>query len=134
MVHSETAPAVRSRSAGLLRGLQVLAVLTVLNLLCQFVTAGQLFPRGGPEDLHAGGAIVLHVLSGLTALAALALWRQQEAPAWLGVLAAVVFVLTFVQAWFGERSTLYVHVPLAMVLVVGSVWVAAASLASLRAR
>ncbi|HEY2220680.1 hypothetical protein [Actinomycetospora sp.] len=119
-----TTPATRT-SDSLLTAVRVLAVLTVVNLLWQYVTAGQLFPRGGPEDLHSAGAIVLHVLSGFTALAALAYWRLRGAPLWPGVLAAVVFVLSFVQAWFGDRSTLYIHVPGAMILTIGAVWVAA---------
>jgi hypothetical protein len=65
------------------------------------------------------------VLSGLTAIAALAYWRLRGAPLWPGILAAVVFVLSFVQAYFGERSTLYIHVPGAMILTIGAVWVAA---------
>jgi hypothetical protein len=136
MAHStETAPATRTTDP-LLTAVRVLAVLTVVNLFWQFVTAGQLFPRGGPEELHSTGAIVLHVLSGLTAIAALANWRLRGAPLWPGVLAAVVFVLSFVQAWYGGRSTLYVHVPGAMILTVGAVWVAAWSFSrgALRAR
>ena len=125
MAHSTGAmPAVRT-SDPLLTTVRVLAVLTVVNLLWQFVTAGELFPRGGPEELHSAGAILLHVLSGLTAIAALAYWRLRGAPLWPGVLAAVVFVLTFVQAYFGDRSTLYIHVPGAMILTLGAVWVAA---------
>lgn len=107
-----------------LRALQVTAVLTVVSLAFQFITAGQLFPEDGPVELHAGGAIVLHVLSGLTALAAVLLWRRHGAPAWSAALAVVVFVLTFVQASTGGRSTLWIHVPGAMVLTVGASWLA----------
>jgi hypothetical protein len=128
MAHSTGAvPAVRT-SDPLLTTVRVLAVLTVVNLLWQFVTAGQLFPRGGPAELHSAGALVLHVLSGLAAIAALAYWRLRGAPLWPGVLAAVVFVLSFVQAYYGDRSTLYIHVPGAMILTIGAVWVAAWSL------
>jgi hypothetical protein len=112
-------------TTGLLRGLQLSAVLTVLGLAFQFVTAGELFPEGGPEELHAGGAIVLHVLSGLTAVAAVLLWRRVGTPTWVPVLAGVVFVLTFVQAATGGRSTLWVHVPGALVLTVGAAWLTA---------
>jgi hypothetical protein len=113
-----------SRDRTLHRALQVTAVLTVLSVAFQYVTAGQLFPRGGPEELHAGGAIVLHVLSGLTAIAAVLLWRRGAASVRLAVLAGVVFVLTFVQAATGGRDTLWIHVPGAMVVTVGAVWVA----------
>jgi hypothetical protein len=131
MAHSTGAmPAVRT-SDSVLTTLRVLAVLTVVNLLVQFLTAGQLVSRGGSEGaegIHSTGAIVLHVLSGLTAIAALAYWRLRGAPLWPGVLAAVVFVLSFVQAYYGSRSTLYIHVPGAMILTIGAVWVAAWSL------
>jgi hypothetical protein len=108
----------------LLRTLQAGAVLTVLSVAFQYVTAGQLFPRGGPEELHAGGAIVLHLLSGLTAVAAVLLWRRGNVPVAMPVLAAVVCVLTFVQAATGGRDTLWIHVPGAMIVTVGAVWLA----------
>jgi hypothetical protein len=127
MAHSTGAmPAVRT-SDPVLTTLRVLAVLTVVNLLAQFLTAGQLVSRGGSEgaeSIHSTGAIVLHVLSGLTAIAALAYWRLRGAPLWPGILAAVVFVLSFVQAYYGDRSTLYIHVPGAMILTIGAVVVA----------
>lgn len=108
----------------MLRALQVSALLAVANLAWQFVTAGQLFPEQGSDDLHAGGAIVLHVLTGVVAIAAGLHWRHARGPVWPTVLAAVVFVLTFVQAYTGGYDTLWIHVPGAMVLTVGSVWVA----------
>jgi hypothetical protein len=103
-------------------------VLTVLELLWQFATAGQmvgpLHPRGAHE-LHSAGAIVLHVLTGLLTIAAVAYWRGRGAPLWPAVLAAVVFVLTFVQAYLGDDDTLYLHVPGALILTLGSVWLLA---------
>ena len=112
-------------TATTLRVLQVLSALSVANLAFQFVTAGELFPDGGPEELHATGAIVLHVLTGLTAVAAGLHWRVSRGPVWPTLLAAVVFVLSFVQAYFGGRETLYIHVPGALVLTIGAVWVLA---------
>ncbi|HEV7727364.1 MAG TPA: hypothetical protein VGO74_10595 [Modestobacter sp.] len=109
-------------STTVVRALQVSAVLTVVSLAFQFVTAGQLFPQGGPEQLHAGGAVVLHVLSGLTAIAAVQLRRRHGAPDGLAVLVVVVFVATFVQAATGGRPTLWLHVPGAMVLTAGAAW------------
>ena len=108
----------------LVQGLRVGAVLTLISLAFQYVTAGQLFPQGGPEELHAGGAIVLHLLSGLTAVAAVLLWRRGNAPVAMPVLAAVVCVLTFVQAATGGRDTLWIHVPGAMIVTAGAVWLA----------
>ena len=109
-----------------LRLVQVFAVLSVLDLVLQFVTAGELFGREeGPEGLHGAGAIALHVLTGLLTIAA-GLHRQRtRGPLWPTILSGVVFVLSFVQAYVGGRSTLYLHVPGALVLTVGTVWVAA---------
>lgn len=107
------------------RAVQALAALTLLNLLYQFVTAGQLFPHGGPERAHALGAVGLHVLSGLTALAVYLRYRVLKGQVWPVVLAAVVFVATFVQAATGGRDSLAVHVPGALVLTVGAVWLTA---------
>ncbi len=44
--------------------------------------------------------------------------------------AAGVFALTFLQAWLGSHGGIAVHIPLAMVLTVGSVWLAAWSFRS----
>ncbi len=106
----------------LLRAFQVGAALVVLNVFFQFVTAGQLFPSGGPDEAHAAGAIVLHVLSGLTAIAAVLLWRQGVVTLGAAVLAVVVFAYSFVQAAIGGYRSLYVHVPGAMLLTAGAVW------------
>ena len=122
------APRATTASTGLLRALQVLAGLAVLNVLFQFITAGQLFPSGGPGELHAGGAIVLHVLSGLAAVCAFLLWRQQRITTGLAALAVVVFAYTFVQAAIGGFDTLYIHVPGAMLLTAGTVWLFLATL------
>ena len=106
----------------LVRVLQGATVLTALNVLLQFITAGQLFPDGGPEELHAAGALSLHVFSGVAALAAIALWRKGHTTVVLPVLAVVVFLATIAQAAVGGRDTLWVHVPGAMVLTAGVVW------------
>ena len=108
---------------GALRGLQVLAALTVLEILYQGVTAGQLISRNeGALVQHAWGAIVLHVVSGLAMIAAALVWRATHGPIWPTVLAAGVFVVSFAQAWFGDHGPLSVHVPLALVLLAGAVW------------
>ncbi len=118
-----------SRTAGaspaVLRAVQALGLLSVLNLVCQYVTAGQLFPRGGPLGIHATGAIVLHVVTGLLTVAAILYARTHRGPWWPAVLAALVFVLSFVQAYFGEHTNLALHVPGALILTVGIVWVTA---------
>lgn len=118
----------RSATSGLERGFQIFAALAVVNVLAQFITAGQLFPDGGPQGLHAAGAIVLHVLTGLAAVAAVLLWRQGRVTITTAVLAVVVFGYTFLQAYWGGYSSLYIHVPGAMLLTVGVVWVLFTSL------
>ena len=116
-------------SRPLLTGLKVTAALAVLVVLWQFVTAGQLFSQdGGPVEAHEAGAIVLHVVSGLAAIAAVLLWRQGAVAAWVAALAVVVFAFGFLQAALGGFDTLYVHVPGAMILTGGTVWLAIAVL------
>lgn len=113
-----------AHAPGALRTLQAFAALTVLSELFQFVTAGRLFPEGGPAGAHAAGAIVLHVVSGVAAIAVYLRRRAVGGALWPLVLAVVVFVATFVQAATGGREHLAVHVPGAMVLTAGSVWLA----------
>jgi len=134
-VTSSTATASRPRAArragaGPLRAVQVTAVLGVVVLAWQFVTAGQLLPRGGPLELHAAGAIALHVVLGLLAVAAILYGRSARGPWWPAVLAVLLFLLSFVQAYVGSHGPLAVHVPCALVLTVGTVWLAAWSLTS----
>lgn len=93
----------------------------MLGLAWQFVTAGRLFPTGGPVALHTAGAIVLHVFTGLTMIAALLHQRAARGPRWPVGLATVVFVLSFVQAYFGTPATMAIHVPGALVLTIGTV-------------
>lgn len=107
------------------RALQATTTLVLLVLAWQFVTAGQMIPQGGPEELHAAGAIVLHVGSGLAVVAAFLVGRAARGPWWPAVLAAVVFALTFAQAWTGSYGPIAVHVPGAILLTVGSVWITA---------
>lgn len=95
------------------------AMASLVVLLWQFVTAGEIVGRHGGGALHYVGAIVLHVVTGLTFLIAVAGWRLRGHPVWVTVTAAVVFVLTFVQATVGEDHLFTVHVPGAMILTVG---------------
>ena len=113
-----------TNASGVLRALQVTAALTVLNILVQFLTAGQLLAQNeAAESLHAGGAIVLHVISALTTVAAFLYYRATRGPLWPTILSAVVLVAGFVQAYIGDEGVMSVHVPLAMLLTLGAVWV-----------
>ncbi|WP_375430667.1 hypothetical protein [uncultured Friedmanniella sp.] len=128
MAQTAAATAPTTAPSPLLRVLQVFAALAVLDVLFQFVTAGQLFPSGGPDGLHAAGAIALHVVSGIAAIAAVLLWRQGRTTIGVAALAVVVFGYGFVQAAIGGYDTLYIHVPGAMLLTAGVVWLLLAAL------
>jgi len=105
---------------------QVLAVFSVLSLAFQFVTAGELVAhRGASTDVHGAGAIILHVITGLTAIAAGLHWRARRTHRWPMAVAALVFVFSFIQAAIGDLGVMWAHVPGALVLTVGAVWVAA---------
>jgi hypothetical protein len=118
--------------------LRILSVLAVLNLLWQFISAGEILAGGHHDeawvDPHGVGAIVLHVLTGLTALAAGAYWYASRGRLWPTVTSVVVFVLTFVQAYFGDDRFLSVHIPGALVVTIGIVTVAAWSFTGARRR
>ena len=136
MTHTPTRP--RTGTVTALRTVQVVAGLTVLELLWQFATAGRMvgpIPDHTARELHETGAVVLHVLTGLLTVGAIWWWREHRERVWVPVLAAVVFVLSFVQASLGDEETLWLHVPVSLVLTAGSVWVLAWSFtASARSR
>jgi hypothetical protein len=114
-------------SSSLLRALRVLALLTVLVLLTQGATAGLLFPPATPGSLewHGVGAIGLHVVTGLTAIAAFLHWGTTGGSPVPPALAVAVFALTFLQAWLGQATTLWAHVPGALALMLAGTWVLA---------
>lgn len=125
-------PAARSAApTGALRFLQVATALSVLVVLLQFVTAGQLL-SGAPqlEGLHALGAIALHVVQGLVVVAALVLQRVTRGPVWPTALAVLSFAIGFAQAWTGDHTSLAVHVPGAVITTVVTVWLTAWAFAS----
>jgi hypothetical protein len=116
-----------ARAAGALPAMRALAVLSTLGVLYQGATAGQIFGPAGEDAVgwHGGGAIALHVLTGLLTLVAFWHRRTWGGPWWPTVLAGVVFVATFVEASLGHGESLWVHVPLALALTIGVVWVTA---------
>ncbi|MGY1711538.1 hypothetical protein ACI8AC_18725 [Geodermatophilus sp. SYSU D00758] len=118
-----TDPAALPRAVAL-RPLQAAGVLSVLVLGWQFVTAGRML--GGADVLtgHGVGAVALHVSTGLL-LAAAALHGRATGTWWPAVVSGAVFLLTFVQAAIGSAGDMAVHVPLALLLAVGTAWVTA---------
>ncbi|MDT7680736.1 MAG: hypothetical protein QOG57_1046 [Pseudonocardiales bacterium] len=125
--HAASVGRVRSAKPGLpLVALRYLALLSTLNVICQGASAGRLLMKSHEGlVLHEAGAVVIHVLTGLTMIAAAWVWRSSRGTPWPTVLAAVVFVATFIQALTGHGRTLYIHVPLAMLILVGSAWLLA---------
>ena len=107
-----------------LRPVQAAAALSVLVLLWQFLSAGRILVGEDAIGGHGAGAIALHVTTGLL-LAATVLLGRRTRVWWPAALAATVFVLTFVQAALGSSSSITTHVPLALVVTVGVVWLAA---------
>ena len=106
-----------------LRPVQAAAVLSVLVLFWQFLSAGRMLV-GEDAVGHGAGAIALHVTTGLL-LVATVLHGRRTRVWWPAALAAAVFVLTFVQAALGSSGSITTHVPLALVVTVGVVWLAA---------
>ena len=117
---STTATTSRS-TATTLWALRAAAVLAVLSVLYQALSASGVIVSGdealGP---HETGAIVLHVLTGLLAVVAAVHWRVSAGPLWPAVLAVVVFGATFLEASLGHKSSLWAHVPLAMLIMLGA--------------
>jgi hypothetical protein len=112
-----------------LRPVQAAAALSVLVLLWQSFSAGRVLVGEDALGGHGAGAIALHVTTGLL-LAATVLHGRRTGLWWPAALAAAVFVLTFAQAWLGSHGGITVHVPLALVITVGTVWLTAWSFRS----
>ena len=112
------------RSATTIRAVQVAAVLSVLTLLWQFATAGRYLSQGTGYDLHKYGAVAVHGAT-LLLVAATFLHARAGGARWPVVVAVLVFVCTFVQAALGDAGVMTAHVPGALVLTVGTVWLTA---------
>jgi hypothetical protein len=122
MTHSHAATETATATSTAARALRVVSTLAVVFIVLQGVTAGEILSRSKVAlSLHFTGAIVVHVFTGLTLIAAFLVMRQGSAPRWPTVLSVVVFIVGFVQAAVGEAGILAVHVPLAMLLLVGAV-------------
>jgi hypothetical protein len=110
-----------TRVHGPVKALRAAAVLAVLAILWQGATAGGILMRSRTSfELHSAGAIAVHLFTGLTAIAAVLLWRRAHGALWPTVLSAVVFVASFVQAALGDDETMWAHVPGALLLMLGS--------------
>ena len=123
MTRTQPAPTA-ARNASVVRAVQATAALSVLALLWQFVTAGRILSGSDATGVHGAGAIALHVTTGLLVVATL-LHARAGGARWPVVVAAAVFVAGFVQAALGSAGNMAAHVPGALVLVVGTVWITA---------
>ncbi len=115
--------AVASQTSSI-RFAQAAAVLSVLVVLWQFFSAGRLLEGADALGGHGGGAIALHVSTALLLVAAV-LYGRQSRLWWPAGLAAIVFVLTFVQAALGSSGNIAAHVPVAVLVTIGVVWLTA---------
>ena len=123
---ARTATRPAPRIGGALQALRAVAVLATLGVLYQAATAGRILMQNeAAVEWHGGGAIALHVLTGLMTVAAFLHMRASRGPWWPAALSAVVFAATFVEASYGHEDSLWIHVPLALVLTIGTVWVTA---------
>ncbi|WP_299955329.1 hypothetical protein [uncultured Modestobacter sp.] len=113
-----------TRETGSVRAVQAAAVVSVVVLLWQFATAGQVMSEADAMDAHGAGAIALHVVGALLVVATL-LHARAGGARWPVVVAAAVFVAGFVQAAIGDAGNMAAHVPGSVVLAVGTVWVTA---------
>lgn len=110
-----------SRGRGPVTALRALSALAVLAVLWQGATAGGILMRSRESlELHEAGALAVHLLTGLVAIAAFVLWRELRGPIWPTVVAAVVFAASFVQAALGDDATMWAHVPGALVQILGA--------------
>src|SRR3954468_13893669 len=123
MTRTGHAPA-PSRTASADRFVQATAVLSLLALVWQFATAGRIVSGAQATGIHGAGAVALHVTTGLLAVATL-LHARAGGARWPVVVAVLVFVCTFVQAALGDAGVMTAHVPGALVLTVGTVWLTA---------
>jgi hypothetical protein len=128
-----TGGGVASRTRTLTTALRATSVLAVLVVLWQGATAGGVLMHGRTSfELHETGAVVLHVVTGLAAVAAFLLWRAARTPLWPTVVAVLVFAASFLQAALGHDETMWAHVPGALLLMLGSAAVLVWSLTPVR--
>ncbi|WP_222192589.1 hypothetical protein [Modestobacter italicus] len=123
MTRTQPAPTT-ARDADMIRAVRAAAVVSVVVLLWQFATAGQVMSEADAMDAHGAGAIALHV-AGALLVAATLLHARAGGARWPVVVAGAVFVAGFVQAAIGDAGDMAAHVPGSLVLAVGTVWVTA---------
>lgn len=101
---------------------RVFALATVLVVFVSFGTAGLLVQEGRAEDVHGYAAIALHVVTGGLLVSLAGLVYAQRRHWWVAIVAAVLFIYTFIQAALGEGATLSLHIPGALLVAAVTVW------------
>ncbi|MEO3873277.1 hypothetical protein ABGB18_31075 [Nonomuraea sp. B12E4] len=104
-----------------MRALRAVAVLHVVVLLTQAVTAGLLLSSPGGRALHLASAGAVAVVALLHLVLAILVWRPAGGPAGFIPLAASMLVFTVVAAVLGMAHVKAVHVPLGVMLFGGGV-------------
>lgn len=110
-----------ARASGYLTAFKAVALLNMVAVLVQAVTAGQLMSgaAGGP---HGAGAGAVHLLGLVQLVVAVLLWRPGRGAGWPALVSLAVLLLGFVQSMLGGSGAVAAHVPLGMALFGLSVW------------
>ncbi len=101
---------------------RVAALLELLSLITQAVTAGQLLDRGSLGSLHASGSMLVHVFALVLLVAAILLVRPGRGPAWPIAAAAVILVGGGVQSALGGTGLVAAHVPVGVLIIIATTW------------
>ncbi|MEV3983568.1 hypothetical protein [Nonomuraea sp. NPDC049758] len=109
------------KGSGYLTAFKALATLSMLAVLLQAVTAGQLMSGAG-AGLHGAGAGAVHLLGLLQLVAAVLLWRPGRGAGWPALVSLGVLLLGFLQSMLGGSGAVAAHVPLGMTIFGLSVW------------
>lgn len=111
---------------------RALCLLNLAALGLLFVSAGFYIQDFRGLDVHGLGALVLHVTSGLLAVALLLMVKAAKTGLVPALLALATFGLSFLQAAVGGSMTLAWHVSGALLLAVMLTWVTAWAFSSRR--
>ncbi|MEV0597450.1 hypothetical protein [Nonomuraea cavernae] len=110
-----------AQRSGYLTAFRIVAALSMLSVLGQAVTAGQLM-SGVTDAAHGSGATVVHVLGLAQLVVAVLLWRPGRGAGWPALVSLAVLLLGAVQSMLGGMGQVSLHVPLGLTLFGLSVW------------
>ncbi|MFI7447350.1 hypothetical protein ACIBQX_07605 [Nonomuraea sp. NPDC049714] len=110
-----------ARASGYLTAFKAVALLYMVAVLVQAVTAGQLL-SGATGGLHGVGAGAVLLLGLAQLVVAVLLWRPGRGAGWPALVSLAVLLLGLVQSMLGGSGAVAAHVPLGMALFGLSVW------------